>query len=314
MTSGSVSKPFVSGANLRGSLMVLFASLCLSTTPPVIKLGLEAHVDPIPLLTFRLWVGTIVLWVVMGFLQPAMLRMDRRGLIGCFIAAAANSVSLSCFYIALTLIDVSIATVIFSFYPLVTILFLAFGGEQITRRISLRLVLVIAGVYFLVVPGGKIHIVGILLVITTAVFYSAQLIVIQWRLSQYPSRQVTLYIITFMALNMTFVYGFLYREMPVLSPVGWSVVLWTGIVSTAIARFALFAGIRRIGSGQTALLGPVETLLTVLWAILFLDEHLSPLQMFGAFLVIAGATLAFQRRPSAGTIPDTELPGVHESG
>lgn len=293
------------GSNLQGFLLVLFASLCLSTTPPVIKFGLEADIGPIPLLTFRLWLATIILWAVIALVQPAKLRMDRYGLISCLMAAAANTISLSCFYIALTLIDVSIAMVLFSFYPMVTILLLAFRGEPITRRIAFRLGLVIAGVYLLVGPGGKVHPLGIILVTGTAVFYSIHLTVIQWRLNHYPSRTVTLYIISFMTLMMTGIYAVLYRELPVLSPVGWGVVLWTGIVSTAIARFALFAGIRRIGSGQTALLGPVETLLTVLWAILLLDERLSPLQVLGGALVIAGATLAFRRKTTIKAIPDS---------
>ena len=44
-----------------------------------------------------------------------------------------------------------------------------------------------------------------------------------------------------------------------------------------------------------ALFGPLETLLSVIWSILFLHEALTPLQMAGGALILASALLAVQR-------------------
>jgi drug/metabolite transporter (DMT)-like permease len=81
-------------------------------------------------------------------------------------------------------------------------------------------------------------------------------------------------------------------------PLGWAVVVWTGLVATAFARFAIFTGIQRIGSGQTALLGPVETMCIVAGAVLFLGERLALQASFGGLLVLGSALLA-GRRPGA---------------
>ena len=77
-----------------------------------------------------------------------------------------------------------------------------------------------------------------------------------------------------------------------LTSVAWGVVTITALVSTVMARLILFAGIRRIGSGQAAHLAPVETLLTVNRAGLLLGEHLSTPQWLGGILVVASVLLA----------------------
>ena len=53
-------------------------------------------------------------------------------------------------------------------------------------------------------------------------------------------------------------------------------------MGTYLAQMALFAAVRSIGSGQMALLGPLETLFTVIYGRpLFLQERLSSLQWAG---------------------------------
>jgi drug/metabolite transporter (DMT)-like permease len=67
------------------------------------------------------------------------------------------------------------------------------------------------------------------------------------------------------------------------------------VVSTFIARLLLFSGIRRLGSGQFALLAPLETLLTVIWSYLFLQERLTAIQWAGGLLILFSMVLAVQR-------------------
>lgn len=49
-----------------------------------------------------------------------------------------------------------------------------------------------------------------------------------------------------------------------------------------------------MSGGQMALLTPIETLLTVVWSILFLNERLSALQWIGGILILISAVLAIQ--------------------
>jgi drug/metabolite transporter (DMT)-like permease len=278
-----------------GLAQALLAVLCLSITPTLIKVGLAANVDPITLLALRLLTATATFWIVFPLFWPGLLRIDRRGLAACTAVAAANATSLLCFYLALTYIPASVAHMILSLYPLAALLLLATRGERITRFSVVRLALAIGGVYLLIGPGGQVNPVGVALVLATAVAYALHMVLSQWFLSEYPSQTVALYVVTFMALILAVVRLLQFEPWQPLSPAGWGVVLATGLVSTVLARLAMFAGIQRIGSGQTALLGPMETFLTVMWAMVFLGERLAPVQAIGGVVILVSAILAVRR-------------------
>jgi drug/metabolite transporter (DMT)-like permease len=142
---------------------------------------------------------------------------------------------------------------------------------------------------------------GALLVLVAAAAYAFYLTLSQWYLGDYPPQTVALYVISLMALVTTAARLLQFEPWQPLSPSGWGVVLATALFSTVLARLAIFAGIQRIGSGQTALLGMTETFLTVLWAMLFLGERLSPIQWGGGILIVGSAMLSARHRPQPAT-------------
>jgi drug/metabolite transporter (DMT)-like permease len=277
---------------LSGSLLILLAVACGSIAPVLVKVGLAARVDPVTLLTLRLVVAAAIFWGVFGLFWPDQLRIDWRGLVGCAAVATASATALFCFYWAMTRIAATVGPMIFSLFPLVVLLLLALRGEPIRRRSLVRLGLGILGVYLLIGPGGRVDLVGALLAAAAAVAYALHLTLGQVYLSQVRPQTMALYVVSFMALIVTA--ARLLQPVPWQMPslVGWGVILGTGLISTVAARLALFAGIQRIGSGQTALLGPIETALTVLWATLFLGEQLSPVQWAGGLSILVSALLA----------------------
>jgi drug/metabolite transporter (DMT)-like permease len=263
-----------------GLLMALSSVVYLSAAPILIKVGLAAEVDPVTLLTLRMAVATAIFWGVFLF---------------CAAVAAANTTSLYCYYWALTRIDASVAHMIFAFYPAVALLLLALRGERITRRSLVRVELGIFGVYLLIGPGGQVDPVGALLVMGTASSYALHMTLGQWYLREVRSQTVALYVVSLMALMMTVIRLLQFRPWQSPSLVGWGAILGAALVSTVLARLAMFGGIQRIGSGQTALFGPIETSLTVLWAILFLGERLSPVQWLGGLLILVSGMLVVRR-------------------
>lgn len=68
-----------------------------------------------------------------------------------------------------------------------------------------------------------------------------------------------------------------------------------GLFCTVLPVFAQSAAIRRVGSGQAALVGMVGPLLTIVFAWLLLDEGFSTAQMIGVALVIAGVAAVSRR-------------------
>ncbi len=278
-------------------LLVLLSVACGSIAPVLIKVGLGARVDPVTLLTLRLVVATAIFWVGFALFRPDLLQINRRGLTGCAAVAAASATGYFCFYWAMTRIHASVAPMIFSLYPLVVLLLLALRGEPITKPSLVRFGLGILGIYLLIGPEGRVDLVGALLVLVAAGGNALHMALGQWYLSQVRPQTMALYVVSLMALMMTAARLLQPAPWQMPSPVGWGVILSTGLISTVVARLAMFAGIHRIGSGQTALLGPIETLLAVLWASLFLGERLSPVQWAGGLSILTSAMLATPRSP-----------------
>ena len=284
-------------SHLSGILLILLSVVCGSIAPVLIKMGLAAGVDPVTLLTLRFVVAALIFWVVFALFWPDSLRIDRRELASCTAVACASASGYFCFYWAMTRIDASLGPMIFSLFPLIVLLLLALRGEPIGRLSQVRLGLGVLGVYLLIGPGGRVDLLGALLAVVAAGGHALHLTLSQWRLSQLRPQTTALYVVSLMAVMLTV--ARLLQPVPWHTPSlsGWGVILSTGLISTVLARLAMFAGIQRIGSGQTALLGPIETLLTVLWATLLLGEWLSPVQWAGGLAILASAILAVHRAP-----------------
>jgi len=279
-----------------GFLLTFVAVLSVSIAAVLVKAGLGAAVDPVTLLMSRMAVATLVLWGVFPLLWPGVTRIDRRGLVVCAAAAAANAISMLCYYLALVDLDASVAHMVFSLYPVAALLILAARGERIRKGSLVSVALGLVGVYLLITPGGRVDVGRAGLVLVSAVLYPFHMALVQWYLKDYRPQTVALYVVSFIAVIVTAVRALLPLPWEPLPAIGWIVVLVTAVVSTVLSRAALFAGIQRIGSGRSALLGPMETLLTVLWAVAFLGERLVALQWMGGVLVLAGGVLAIRQR------------------
>lgn len=281
----------------RGLLLVLFASVCLSTVPTVVRFGLQHGAAPLQLLAPRMLLGGALLWLWLAVTRPHRLRIDRHGLATCAVAGALNSVSLLCFYLGLRRVGASVAILVFSTYPALLLLLLHLRGTSVTRRDLLRLALALGGIALVADPGGTVDPLGVLYIVLCAGLYAVYMLVVHERLLLYPASTSAVWIVTFLALGALLMRP-LAMPAPPLDAVGWGVVLWSGILGTAVTRVAVVEGIRLIGSGQTALLLPVETVLTLFWAALFLGERIDARQLVGAGLVMTSVLLAtvFRRR------------------
>lgn len=282
----------------RGFLLILFASVCLSTVPTAVRLGLLHGAAPLQLLAPRMVLGAALLWLWVGARRPQRLRIDRRGLRACAVAGVLNAVNLLFFYLGVRRVGASVAILVFSTYPALLLLLLHLRGERVTRRDVLRLALALAGIALVADPGGSVDPLGVLYIVLCAAIYALYMLLVHERLVLYPATTSSVWIVSFLALAALLMRP-LAQPAPALDALGWGVVLWSGIIGTAVTRVATVEGIRLIGSGQTALLLPVETTLTLGWAALLLGERIDAHQLMGAGLVLTSVLLAtvFRRRP-----------------
>lgn len=291
--------PPVSGEAWFGWTMALGSTLAFSIAPTVARGAITGGLNPTTLLAARLFISTLLLGGSIVLLASGRLLIDGRGLSICAAAGLANGIGMLTFFWALSRIDASIASMIFSISPLATLGLLALRGEKFTRRHLLRLVLGLGGVYLLIglsgASGSGVDWLGVIWIFVTVIAFAIHLVLIQWFLQGYEARTVTFYVVATMllvTLGWWLIQGGEWHD-PGLS--GWLAIGTLAVVSTYLARLALFVGVRHLGSGQVALLLPLETLLSVTWSVLFLYERLTLWQWLGGVLILASALLAVKR-------------------
>jgi drug/metabolite transporter (DMT)-like permease len=86
----------------------------------------------------------------------------------------------------------------------------------------------------------------------------------------------------------------------------WPALLGLGLVATAIAIQAFYAGVKRVGGARASLISTVEPVYTVVLAVILFGESLTPMQIVGGALVIGAVILAETGRPDTVTHDSTE--------
>jgi drug/metabolite transporter (DMT)-like permease len=101
-----------------------------------------------------------------------------------------------------------------------------------------------------------------------------------------------------------------------VAPDAWLPLLGIGLLSTAIAIQAFYAGVRRVGAARAALISTIEPVYTIAMAMLLFGERLAPVQVAGGALVIAAVLLAesgqVTRRSSAQDARPEDDPAGHD--
>lgn len=282
------------GASL-GWILALGATLAFSLSTPFARLAIDQGVNPTTMLVLRF---SIAIGLLVGTLQlaaPDKLRVERKAGVIALLAGLENGIGVLCFFWALTRLEASIATMIFTLNPLLVLGLLALRGEALTYRHLVRISLGLTGIFLVLGPAGHIAWSGVLLVAITIVCISVELVVIQWFLQPYDSRTVTLYVLGGM---FTTILGYWLWQGGEWHNPGWPAWLYIGllaVVCTYFAWWAMFTGLRHIGSGQVAMLVPLETLLTIIWSFLLLGERFTLWQYIGTGLILFSTILAIKR-------------------
>lgn len=278
-----------------GWTLALSASISFSFATPIARGAISAGMDSTTLVTLRLLLTSFLTLATVVIINRAWLHIDRRGLLIALAAGSLNGVGMLLLFWALARVQASMASMFISLIPLGVLSLLALRGERFTHRHTLRLILGVGGVYLVVGPGGAVDPVGIALMLSAVACFCVHMALLQWYLRPYEALTATLYVTAAMTAVVFVAWlaqGAAWRD-PGIN--GWLAVIGLVVVSTYFSRLLMVAAINHIGSGQMALLTPFETLLTIIWSMLFLDERLTPVQWLGGVLILASALLAIQR-------------------
>jgi len=282
----------------RGVVMVVGATVCWGTMATVAKLLFrDQGVAPLFLVVVRAYLATLTLFVCLGVIAPAHLRIDARMFRAAAIVGVGGLLTNNFLYFeAIHLTSVATALLLQYQAPVLVALYaLLVQRQRLSSRLGLSLVLTVTGCALVVRvydPAAiRLNLVGVLAGLGTAFAFAFYIL---------TSRAA----LRFMRPWTLVAYGYLAASvvwLPIVPPwrlvsAGFPMETWGSFLAIAtlgtVIPFGLFiSGLQHLPPAQASILAMLEPVVAAMAAYLILGETLLPLQLVGGGLVLAGVTL-----------------------
>lgn len=291
-----------------GAVWVLLGAICLSAKAVIVKLAYRYEVDSISLLTLRFLFALPVFLVVAFWARRQHAHHDQPlhkrdigqllifGIAGYYLASLLD-------FMGLQYVTASMERLLLFAYPTFVVLINSLILRQPVRRVQIwALLLTYVGILLAFIEG--VHLsddpqfaIGAGLVLLCALTYSVYMVgsghliprLGTWRYTSLAMSAACVAIL----LHHLLVYRWDLWSFPY--PV-YTLSLLMAMVSTVLPAFLVSEGIRRVGSGDAAILASVGPISTIILAAIFLDERLGYWQWGGTLLVIGGVVLIARSR------------------
>lgn len=280
-----------------GLAMVILAAVFWGTLSVLTKLAYRLGAEPLPTLGARYALAALIVWLVLGALDPSSLAVGRRNLARIVVIGLSGyGVASTAFFIALSRIDASLAALILYTYPtMVAVASVRMFGEPLSPRMLAALALTFGGVALAVgVPSAPVDALGVAICAVAPVGYSVfSLLSFKWRLSFRPEAIVA-WGLPVAAVPIIVLGG---AGRAVADVISWPASVWILILAMAlfptVGAIGLYVrGMARLGAPGAAVAATIEPVVTLLLALAVLRERLGPVQWVGAALVIGGVAVS----------------------
>ncbi|MFV1988956.1 MAG: DMT family transporter [Gemmatimonadota bacterium] len=272
----------------KGTLAILGSSLGYGGLAVLGKIALDRGVGVVPLLAWRFLLAAALLWTLVWITHTPLPKAQRiRGIVVLGVIYSVNSLV---FMLGLARIPAGLASLVFFTYPTVVVLVSRFwGGERLTGRRVLSLLLATAGCSLIVIQGiATVDVIGILWVLAAVVLIAWFIVTSHEVMADVPAISSTAILLTTTAVILTTA-GLVGDGLSVptdTSTIGVLVAL--GVTATAIPVTLFLLGVQWVGPARASIFSTLEPLITVGLAAVILGERLLPLQLGGGALILAG--------------------------
>ena len=286
-------------------LRLLFVALVWGVNFAFVKFALSDFL-PLSFTIVRFFVAGLFLFAVMFLTKEpfAIERQDRRAVVKLgFIGITLYNIL---FMYGLKYTTASHSALFISMSPLFAVLLQARQGKKpISYPIALGLLLASTGVYLVISGrfGGfsftASGLVGDILTLCASVLWALYTLRAKPLLEKYSAITVTAYT---MAAGSVILFPIGLHELLEQSWTGVSLQSWAAFsfstfVSAGIAFSLWYQGVRRIGVTRTIAYHYLVPFVAVVFAVLFLGEHITPLQVTGGIAILGGVALVQRVKP-----------------
>ncbi|MFC7069186.1 DMT family transporter [Halobaculum lipolyticum] len=285
-----------------GTLLVLSSAAAFGTLGVLGEVAFREGLSVPSALALRFAVGTAVVWTALlvararpgaGTSPPTFTLSPRETAVALALGAVGYAGVSYGFFVGVERMSAGLAAVILYTYPLfVVALASVFLDEQVGVRTVAAAGLSLAGVVLISWTGAAaFDPVGAAATLGAAGLYAAYIVVSRATLETTDERVLTAYVAPAAAASLAVVAVATDAVTVPTTAVGWGVVVALGVVATAFAVFAFFAGLTRVGAGRAGVLSTAEPTVAVALGAVFLSEPVTPAMLLGGVLVVGGVVL-----------------------
>ena len=282
---------------MRGALLCLMSATAFGTLGIFGTLASDAgaSVTSTLLVRFALASTVFALALRVGGGWARLRRLPRRVVLtGLGLGAVGYSLQSGLYFAAIERLDVSIVALLLYTYPVfVTVAAVALGRATPSLRTGAALATASVGLVLVLVAAGTggFDVPGALLALAAALTYTAYILVSDRLIGEVDPFALALLVLTGATASFA-VAGLVTGTLDLaLSGEAWLWLVMIALVSTVVAVSAFFAGLRRVGPSEAAILSTFEPVVTVVLAFFVLGERLTPAQLGGGALVLAAVVL-----------------------
>lgn len=296
---------FTLSPTLWGAIMVFIGAIGTSSKAILAKLAYVYGIDAISLLAIRMLmvfpIFAAIAWYAYRRLHPKpaakyYFQLIPIGLLGYYLASFLD-------FQGLQYVPAAIERLILFTYPtLVVLLSRIILKTRINTRQWMALMLAYAGI--LIVLVGDLDVStregiwkGGIWIFMAALCYASYIIGSHRLIPIFGVAYFTSLAMSIASVGV-FIHSYLKGAQDLFSypqPV-YEYIGIMGVVSTILPAFLISAGIKRIGPGNTAIIGSVGPVSTIVLAYLLLDEPFGGIQIVGTLAVMAGVLLISTKR------------------
>ncbi|HMG91522.1 MAG TPA: DMT family transporter [Chryseolinea sp.] len=291
-----------------GILLCLFGAICFSTKAIFVKLAYrDTDVDPVTLLALRM-IFSLPFFVVSAFIssnqstnvkftQKQWLAIAGIGCLGYYVSSLLD-------FLGLQYVTAGIERLILFVYPtLVLVISATIFKTRITSWQWLALGLTYAGLIAACLPeiqgkgSGENFWKGSLLILVCALTYAMYIVGSGKLIPVVGSSKFNSYAMSFAAAAVI-IHFFVTSNAPLTEQPArvYAYSFAMAIISTVIPSYLISEGIKRVGSGNAAIIGSVGPVSTILQASIFLQEPVYGLQLLGTGFILAGVLMVGQKK------------------
>lgn len=279
---------------LNGLIYGILSSASFGLIPLFAIPAMQHGMDFMNVLSYRFLFATLSLAILLK-VRRCSFRIEKKDFSTLLLLAIFYLISSVFLLWGYNFMPSGIATTLHFMYPVITTLvMMAFFHEKSSKwRIS-AIILAIAGVYALshTEPNGKASLLGIVIVLLSAVGYALYLVAVGQRKNKsIQGLKLTFYVFLFGTVILWAGMSLFGKVQAIPDPSTGANLLMLAIIPTVVSNLTLVEAIKYIGATQTSVLGAMEPVTAVIVGITVFGESFSLTIAAGILLIISAVTI-----------------------